>query len=97
LFKGEWICGDHWRLVDRGLKAAYRKQLRKLAKRYEKAAAFAASAETASVGSDHTSEAYHRAWDTHRKMGRARRRYWAADGIFWFRIKRQATERASGI
>lgn len=97
LFKGEWICGDHWRSVDKTLRVFYRKQLRKLCRAYEKAEALAQAAETAAIGSDHTSEPYHRAWETHCAMRRAGNRYWRADATIWGRIKRQADERAAGI
>ena len=39
LFKSEWLCGMHWRLVDRALKRFRTKRLRQLYRAWEEAKA----------------------------------------------------------
>jgi hypothetical protein len=102
LFEREWICGEHWRLVDRDVKRLRTKILKR--RRHEVEAAqgrFNAACEALAVNKPDESryrledlEAYDLA---QAQLSGVNRGYWATVDLFWRRMKRQATERALGI
>jgi hypothetical protein len=87
-FSAEWVCGEHWRLVDRDLKRFRTKRLRTIARLVESYAARAEGFKTAAEQFQDPASirAY---W--------ARRRWRRVERATWARMKRQATERALGI
>lgn len=102
LFEGEWVCGEHWRLVDRDLKALRTKLMRRRRKRWAVADAAVAAARAVTQANKPAPDRY-RPEDIQREvaLGRAKRRATAAfhrtDAALWRRMKRQAIERAVGI
>lgn len=86
-FPNEWICGDHWRLVDREKKLLYRRLRRRYDQRW---AALKAEHDSHPVDSKarylvgRRLDALNAWWDR-------------VDERQWGRMKAQAIERAAGI
>lgn len=95
----EWICGDHWRLVDRRLKSAWRRQLkRRYAVWYKANAAYLAR--DAEIVAEADPRGIHNndpAWALIDAEKRAAGLWWSSYRLWWKRIKDQAIERAAGI
>lgn len=94
-FPQEWVCGEHWRLVDRDLKRFRTKQLRKITRlieRYdaEMCAAQAKHTDGRGVTSDHD-DIWRAAW----KGVHARRRWRRLERAIWRKMKDQAITRAA--
>jgi hypothetical protein len=92
-FKNEWLCGDHWRLVDRQLKRFRTKRLAvvwRLVERYE-AETRAAQAAFAAGGRELP------IWIWANRSADQRGRWRRLEAAIWRRMKRQAIERAMGI
>ena len=95
LFSREWMCGDHWRLVDRALKAFRTKRMRPLYRRWSTANALrVAFQQDALSRGEEVGDGVWRLVDIER---RAARRWWAAENLIWRKMKRQAIERAAGL
>ena len=94
LFRGEWLCGDHWRLVDRSLKTFRTRRLKVAYRAVEKADDLSVITErefnegrvSRSTLDDHLAFAER----TYARWGRLERATWA-------RMKRQAIQRAGGL
>ena len=102
LFPGEWICGEHWRMVDREIKRLRTKVLKRRGRECAAADARVEAARAALTANMPTPDRYRpedlTALDlAQRQRAGARRAYRANAAMFWNRIKRQATERALGI
>jgi len=78
----EWLCGEHWRLVDRALKTFWRKRLQTLYLRWAKAKAI------------HDATPTRDAWMAERSTAR---RWHRTRDLLWRRMKRQAVERSAGL
>lgn len=102
LFPSEWICGEHWRMVDRDIKRLRTRILKRRGRECEAAQARVESARAALTANMPAPDRY-RLEDldamelAQRQRIGARRAYSACAAMFWARIKRQATERALGI
>lgn len=94
-FKEEWLCGDHWRLVDRRLKTFRTKRLRQLYRRWEKADAACRAREAEIPGVKAVDDDL--LWSLAMARSRASRRWRRAEALIWTRMKGQAIERAAGI
>lgn len=82
LFVGEWMCGNHWRMVDRALKTFRTRRLKQLYAAWEKVFAEYQAVQTK---------------ETWLRVKRAADAWDRADGITWRRMKKQATERSLGL
>lgn len=94
-FTREWLCADHWRLVDRRLKVFRTRQLKKLYRAWEHANAICEArlreiAPLAAVDDD-------LAWSLAMDRSKATRRWYRAEKLIWRRMKDQAITRAGGI
>ena len=102
LFPGEWICGEHWRLVDRDIKRLRTKILKRRRRELEAAEARVEAARAA-VSTNMPDPEHYRPEDiaayqfAQAQRAGARKAYWSTVELFWRRMKRQATERALGI
>ena len=103
LFQGEWVCGDHWRLIDRSLKTIRTKLNCRWKKRWETARAQVDWARgVTAFNATPTPDSY---WpeDIQRELSmalalrQADRAWRRGHAGIWRRMKRQATERALGI
>lgn len=90
-FRDEWVCGEHWRLVDRSLKRFRSQRLRKAARLFDRYEAEHAALVAAFVtGSDHMPlviAANRQLW--------ARDRWRRIEAATWRRMKDQAITRAA--
>lgn len=96
--KGEWICCDHWPLVDSRLRRYWRKQMRKLYRKWE-AADSAYSFRNAELVAEADPRGIHiedPVWALREAREKAAKRWRAAHATIWTRIKRQAITRAAG-
>jgi hypothetical protein len=91
LFSGEWVCADHWRLVDRGLKRFRTKRLRAIRRLADKYEALMRAAQA------RLPEAEEEVWRWADRGALQRRRWRTVERITWARMKRQAIERACGV
>jgi len=93
LFSGEWVCGAHWRLVDRGLKRFRTKRLKQIGRALETAEALVAVAQADLAGGGPEAAVWaaaHRACNAHRRWRRT-------DRATWRRMKHQAITRAAEL
>lgn len=94
LFRGEWLCGDHWRLVDRPLKAFRTRRLREAYQECERFWALAQAAQEEFAAGRMTLSLGPRAYRA--KALRANARWQRLERATWARMKRQAIERGAG-
>jgi hypothetical protein len=100
LFPGEWICGPHYRMVDRQIKQRRTKFTRQRRREWEAAKATydAARQEWSDCKArPRPSEMIDRLHLRQMNYMAADRAFTVTADLFWRRIKRQATERALGI
>ena len=98
LTTSEWICHEHWPLVDRRLKAYWRRQMRKRHREWEVAEA-CYQARDAAIVAEADPRGIHiedPIWAFMEKREKARHRWWVSHTTIWGRIKRQAITRAAG-
>ena len=85
-FEHEWLCGEHWRLVPRTLKAYRTKRLKQLDARLRKASTLRRQAASSIAGDP-----------GERAVSRARNAWRRTEALIWRRMKRAAIERAAGL
>jgi hypothetical protein len=90
LFPHEWVCGEHWRGVERSLNRFRTKRLKEIGRAIEAAHAATAVAQAA-LAAGGSEDAVWWAVDVE---GRLRRRWRRVERSTWARMKRQAIERA---
>jgi hypothetical protein len=92
LFKGEWVCGEHWKLVDRSLKAYRTKRLKQITKAFEKEDALTREAQRLfALKEGRELEIWKHANRAADLAGKWRR----VEALIWRKMKRQAIERAA--
>lgn len=93
LFPGEWICGEHWRLVDRSLKRLRTRLLKRARAAWQKrhGATLAAQADLRIGGLESA------VWEAVHFEIAAENRLVRLEASTWRRIKAQAAERAAGV
>lgn len=89
-FSGEWLCGDHWKLVDRPLKRFRTRRLREAQLVYDRYNGRMKAAQARGGPEDEI-------WKWGAKAAWALSRWWRLEAAAWRRMKRQAIERAAGI
>lgn len=93
-FNNEWICGDHWRLVDRSLKAFRTKRLKLISRLVEKHEAELAVLQARLVpgGPDDPN-----VWVAADRACQTRKRWRRLERATWAKMKRQAIFKAAGL
>lgn len=86
-FETEWLCGEHWRLVDRGLKRFRTKRLKEIALLFEKIDGILKATDQ-EAQPDQAAGLKVRLWHTSRRWHRLERATWS-------KMKKQAIERAA--
>lgn len=93
-FKSEWLCGDHWRLVDKRLKVYRTKRLKRLVRACEAANWWLHLAQVLFVSGWGPEVDV---WKYADPAARAYGKWWRIENLIWQRMKRQAITRAAGI
>lgn len=92
-FKDEWVCADHWRLVNRALKAFRTKRLRQIGRACEKAVAMRKLLQhQMQEGTAVDRPPLSRAWTAEMRLIE---RWHRVERATWRRMKAQAIERAA--
>jgi hypothetical protein len=91
----KWLCGPHWKLIDRRLKAYRTKRLRMIYRVWEMANA-ACEARLAEIAPARAADD-DVAWGLAAARSKAARRWRRTKDLIWRRMTRQAIERAAGI
>lgn len=86
-FAGEWICGDHWRMVPRDQKLLRTRIRRRMKKRWEKLKAIRDAC------ANDTKEQ----WMAHRRFIAVDALWTKVEDAIWRRMKKAAIERATGL
>lgn len=91
----EWVCGEHWRLVDRALKALRRKFRLRYERRWSASTFDLIAAQAGRYVDEYIRDpTWQREYATHCAIDRQ----WSTfERGIWRRMKRQAIERATGV